>query len=71
MKIRLEGVSLKGKHFVRSYGDLWEILAIKICSTKCISYELESTGKNKVRQIVAIRGDEHYKVYTEDRHGGR
>jgi hypothetical protein len=73
MRVRLEGISLKGKNRVREHGSIWNVLEINP-SVECLGgkmgFRIESLGetfklrttRTKDNRWVALAGDENFKV---------
>lgn len=73
MKVRLEGISLKGKNKVREHGEIWSVVEINPAAPVLggkIGYLIESLaetlkiGSQRVRdkRWVALVGDEDFKI---------
>jgi hypothetical protein len=73
MRVRLEGITLRGKNKVRQHGAIWNVLEINPrveCLGGKMGYYIESladtdktpSGREKSRRWVALPNDEDFKV---------
>lgn len=74
MRVRLEGITLKGKNKVRQHGEIWNILETRtrveclggkigfLVESLCNTFRVGNGKFNKDKRWVAIQGDVDFKV---------